>query len=308
MKTDDHSPNPALHDREGVATYSRIASSDQADPMIQNDIQECQAFVEEAGWKVATAFSDGPVSGLNMVDRPGLAAMMAAAARGEFKIVVMRDIDRISRQPGVAQDYIGKLEELGVAVWLTTTRGQVNELELAFRRVAENNYSKSMSRRIKAGMANAKARREAEKQAALPARGARARGYGCVQESSGHKAGWADRERKCKAYAEENGWIWCGFHVGAFDTAAPPTQTVLPTPGVVEAAVRGEYDVLVVADLADLGHRSSGLLRVVQDLMDVGVTTCLVDQGVIVEIDPFRTIFEGLKALDRKLLAGVARE
>lgn len=54
MKTVDRTPSPALHDR----------------------IQECMAFAEKAGWKVAAAFTDGP-GGLKALDRK----LLARAAR-----------------------------------------------------------------------------------------------------------------------------------------------------------------------------------------------------------------------------------
>lgn len=78
--------------------YRRVSSEDQATGgfslSAQTDI--IHRFIEQKGWTHAGSFEDPGRSGKS-VHRPGFQAMLAAAERGEFDVVVVHKIDRFSR-------------------------------------------------------------------------------------------------------------------------------------------------------------------------------------------------------------------
>lgn len=77
--------------------YGRYSTDLQNDRSVEDQVRLCQAHAERIGAVVVEEFSDRAKSGASMFGRPGLAALMQAAERGEFSILIAEAPDRISR-------------------------------------------------------------------------------------------------------------------------------------------------------------------------------------------------------------------
>jgi DNA invertase Pin-like site-specific DNA recombinase len=89
-----------------AAIYTRVSLEDGRQTA-ENQRQQLAHFCDRMGWQVVAEFTDAR-SGKNL-DRPGLKAMMTAASRREFDILVFWDLSRLSRS-GVA-DVAGLLQQ-----------------------------------------------------------------------------------------------------------------------------------------------------------------------------------------------------
>ena len=104
-------PKPKSSRSVVAATYIRMSSAKQErSPGEQRE--ELQLLAEREGCQIVTEFSDEAVTGdSGPSQRPGFHAMLRAAERGEFKILLAYD-----------QDRIGRFDSLDAGKWLSVLR------------------------------------------------------------------------------------------------------------------------------------------------------------------------------------------
>lgn len=90
-----------------AAIYARVSTDQQT---VENQLRELQAVADRAGWEIVATYSDNGISGAKARDkRPQFTAMLKAAARREFDVVMAWHIDRLGRS---LLDLLNTLEEL----------------------------------------------------------------------------------------------------------------------------------------------------------------------------------------------------
>ncbi|CDZ54016.1 recombinase family protein [Neorhizobium galegae] len=77
--------------------YARYSTDLQNDRSVEDQIQLCKEHAIRIGAAIVEEYSDRAKSGASMFGRPGLAALMQAAERGDFNLLVSESPDRISR-------------------------------------------------------------------------------------------------------------------------------------------------------------------------------------------------------------------
>jgi DNA invertase Pin-like site-specific DNA recombinase len=143
-----------------AALYLRVSSHDQSVDMQRAALL---ALCEHRGWDVVAEFSDNGISGANgRKQRPGLDAMLKAAHRGAFDVVLAWALDRIGRSLRDLLDIMADLEASRVDLVLhqqsidtTTPAGR-----MLFQIVGSfAEFERSMIRdRVTAGLARARAK------------------------------------------------------------------------------------------------------------------------------------------------------
>jgi site-specific DNA recombinase len=83
-----------------AALYARYSTEKQNRASIEDQVRECSEYAEKAGWTIAHVYKDEGISGAATGNRPGFLAMMAAAEAGEFKVLLVMDLSRLSRNQG----------------------------------------------------------------------------------------------------------------------------------------------------------------------------------------------------------------
>jgi DNA invertase Pin-like site-specific DNA recombinase len=81
-----------------AAIYARYSSENQSEKSIEDQIRVCQKHAQEKGLAVNERhiYADEAISG-TVLNRPGLQALEEAAAKSEFKTVLVDDLSRLSR-------------------------------------------------------------------------------------------------------------------------------------------------------------------------------------------------------------------
>jgi DNA invertase Pin-like site-specific DNA recombinase len=78
-----------------AALYVRVSTDKQT---VENQVQELSAIAKRRGWEIVETYSDAGISGAKGRDeRPGLDALLKAATRGKFDVVMTWAIDRLGR-------------------------------------------------------------------------------------------------------------------------------------------------------------------------------------------------------------------
>ena len=81
--------------------YTRVSTGKQAASGLglEAQIAACRAHAQRKGYKVVGEFTDAAISGKDAIDkRPGLQAVLAAAAKHEDVVVVVYSLSRLSRR------------------------------------------------------------------------------------------------------------------------------------------------------------------------------------------------------------------
>ena len=132
-----------------VAIYARFSTDMQNALSAEDQIRLCRAYAERQGWEVVDAYSDAAISGQNK-HRPGLNAMLAAADRRDFDIVLSESLDRIARDLGDTADIFRRLEFARVALF-TCADNRVTELHIGFIGTMSALYVKELGSKIRRG-------------------------------------------------------------------------------------------------------------------------------------------------------------
>lgn len=143
-----------------VALYARISTDDERQNL-ENQLHQLRAYVQRQNWEpYETEFTDRASGSKDR--RPGLDAMLKAAARREFDYVLVFDLSRLTRGgPATAFAVIKRLKDSGVEFWSfreeyfrTPIAGEMLLAIAAFMAKAEQDAIRA---RVKAGMDRARA-------------------------------------------------------------------------------------------------------------------------------------------------------
>lgn len=147
-------------DPQRAAMYSRSAMlvDGQSQPTGgAHDIAEAHAWAGGRGIELVRTFVDGPGSGRSVARRSGFQAMMEAARQGEFKVLVVRNLARLARDPLAVSQCVQQLEGLGVAIWQLDL-GEFIDLKTMILLARNERWSKRHSQLTREGIARTKAR------------------------------------------------------------------------------------------------------------------------------------------------------
>lgn len=144
-----------------AALYARYSSDRQNERSNADQLEVCRRHAFARGWTTSPdlEFQDAAISGAAMANRPGLQALLAAAAAEPraFDLVLVEDEDRLARNQEHLAHVANRLEDLGV-VLATLTTDRVEDLHVAFKGLIGAQYIKVLSAKTRRGMrANAEA-------------------------------------------------------------------------------------------------------------------------------------------------------
>jgi site-specific DNA recombinase len=115
-----------------AAIYVRLSKEDRAGA--RSGIESClvqqknaERAIEAQGWHLAAdrVFVDDDVSGAEILRRPQLQAILLAAQRRAFDVLVLRDLDRLARDAARQAALLVQLKDAGVEVWSYADRAFV---------------------------------------------------------------------------------------------------------------------------------------------------------------------------------------
>ncbi len=94
-----------------AAIYCRYSSDRQSELSLDAQIAGCRRELQARGWQEAAVYSDSEIPGTITLRRRGYQDMLAAAKRGEFGIIVVDELSRLSRR---VSEQAGLMERLPV--------------------------------------------------------------------------------------------------------------------------------------------------------------------------------------------------
>src|SRR5687767_2662957 len=144
-----------------AACYARYSSDLQRATSIEDQLQVARTYAEQQGWSVdeARLYSDAGISGASIDGRPGLQALLAAAAQRPlpFDVVLVDDSSRIARDIADAIRIMQTLKFFGVrVVYISQHIDSANEQAetlVAVHGMVDSLYLREATKKIKRGLA-----------------------------------------------------------------------------------------------------------------------------------------------------------
>jgi site-specific DNA recombinase len=101
-----------------AVTYSRYSSDMQRATSIVDQERLCRRRADAEGWKIVASYADDAISGSDN-RRPQYLAMLQAAARKEFDVLIVDDLSRLTRDSVEQETAIRRLEFQGIRIIAT---------------------------------------------------------------------------------------------------------------------------------------------------------------------------------------------
>jgi DNA invertase Pin-like site-specific DNA recombinase len=142
-----------------AAIYCRVSTDEQT---TDNQALELRAFALRAGHEIVAEFID--IESGSKADRQGINAMLEAASRKEFDIVLFVRLDRITRMGAFhVHSFFNRLDAYGVGykslndAWLDSNIPMLRDIMIGVMASYAKNERETLIARTKAGLARARA-------------------------------------------------------------------------------------------------------------------------------------------------------
>lgn len=136
-----------------AALYARYSTDKQSEASIPDQFRVCERFAAQHGFTVAVRFEDAAISG-GTTRRPGYQAMLAAARRSEFEVIVAEDQSRLWRNSAEQSPRLAELADLGIFVVThdLDTRQESAGILGAVTGAMSEQYRREIGRRTRRGL------------------------------------------------------------------------------------------------------------------------------------------------------------
>lgn len=98
-----------------AALYCRYSSDRQREASIEDQARNCRRRAETEGWTLVASYEDRAISGATS-ERPGYRALLTDAEAGRFRVLLVDDLSRLSRDQVEAERTIRRLEPWGIVI------------------------------------------------------------------------------------------------------------------------------------------------------------------------------------------------
>ena len=98
-----------------AAIYARYSTDKQEESSIRDQVRVCTEYAQRNSMRVVTEFKDEGISGAATGNRPDFLAMSEGARAGEFDVLLVMELSRLSRSQDLAP-FLTRLRHRGVRV------------------------------------------------------------------------------------------------------------------------------------------------------------------------------------------------
>ena len=132
-----------------AVVYARYSSDQQRDASIEDQIEVCRRYAERQGWTIVKVYADHAQSGASRF-RSEFQQMQVDAEAGQFDLILVEALDRLSRKLADVSDLHDRLTFLGVGVHTVST-GEVTAMHVGMLGTMAQMYLKDLAEKTKRG-------------------------------------------------------------------------------------------------------------------------------------------------------------
>ncbi|PWB80700.1 MAG: recombinase family protein, partial [Methylocystaceae bacterium] len=134
-----------------VAIYARYSSDNQSAASIEDQFRICREQAAREKWKVVATYKDAAISGASLILRPGVQALLQDAQAGEFDIVLLEALDRLSRDQADTAILFKHLQFACVKL-ITLAEGEISELHVGLKGTMNALFLKDLAKKTHRGL------------------------------------------------------------------------------------------------------------------------------------------------------------
>ena len=133
-----------------AAIYARFSSDLQNPASVDDQIRVCREYADTESWQVLDPYVDRAISGASMMLRPGIQKLMLDASSGEFDVVLLEALDRLSRDQEDTAGLYKRLTFHGVKI-ISLSEGEITSLHVGFKGTMNALFLKDMANKVRRG-------------------------------------------------------------------------------------------------------------------------------------------------------------
>ncbi|GGC91362.1 recombinase family protein [Chelatococcus reniformis] len=133
------------------AIYTRYSTDLQNEKSIEDQVALCRAYAAREGLSVAAVYEDRARSGGSILGRDGLMQLMERARAGDFDVVIVEALDRMSRDMEDLAGIHKRLTFMGVEI-RAVHEGAVNTVLVGLRGLVGQLYREDGALKVRRGM------------------------------------------------------------------------------------------------------------------------------------------------------------
>lgn len=116
-----------------VVFYTRVSTEEQAKhgSSLETQEEEVLRLCDQRGWEIVGGYSDPGISGATIEARPGVKSLIEDSTKGDFELVLVTNLDRLSRDTADLWSIISQFRDNKVGI-ATTTLPDINSLQKEF--------------------------------------------------------------------------------------------------------------------------------------------------------------------------------
>ncbi len=138
-------------EKRKAAIYARYSSDLQSPRSIEDQIALCRAHAARIDVEVVAEFHDRAKSGSNIINREGILDLLHAAKAGQFEVVVVEALDRLSRDQEDLAGMYKRLRFAGVDIEAVND-GKADQIQIGVRGMLGALYLTDLANKTRRGM------------------------------------------------------------------------------------------------------------------------------------------------------------
>jgi site-specific DNA recombinase len=136
-----------------AAIYARFSDDKQNDRSINDQVALCRAKAARDGFKVVSVFSDRARSGASIHGRRGVAEMLQSAKAKQFDVLIVEELDRLSRSQSDLASIYDRLTFVGIDILTVHTGGRADQIQVGIRGIVGALYLTDLANKVRRGAA-----------------------------------------------------------------------------------------------------------------------------------------------------------
>ena len=135
-----------------AAIYTRYSTDLQNARSIEDQLALCRAFAAREGLTIVATYEDHALSGASLLGRDGVWQMLAAAQAGQFKVLVVEELDRLSRNMADLASLHDRLRFIGCEV-RSVHSGTADTVQVGIRGLLGQLFLQDLRNKVRRGLA-----------------------------------------------------------------------------------------------------------------------------------------------------------
>lgn len=133
--------------------YARFSIDKQSEHSIEDQVALCRNFADRNNVEVVKVYSDAAKSGSSLFGRDGLLSIIADAQSGAFAVVLVENLDRISRDQEDIAGVFKRLTFYGVEI-MQVHGGRADKMQVGLRGLLGSIYLQNLADKTHRGLAD----------------------------------------------------------------------------------------------------------------------------------------------------------